>query len=36
MDTEFKKNWVLERIQKCDNEKLISFVFWFIMGTLKK
>lgn len=32
MDKEFKKEWIIERINEIENEKIIDFLFGFTKG----
>lgn len=34
MDKQFKKEWIRDKIDKIEDEKIISFIFWFIKGCL--
>lgn len=32
MDKEFKKEWIIERINEIENEKIIDFLYGFTKG----
>lgn len=36
MDKQFKKEWIRDKIDKIEDEKIIGFIFWFIKGCLTR
>lgn len=36
MDTKFQREWILKRIRECEDQRVINFVYWFLLRLLTK